>query len=54
VLELHYGLDGERPRTLDEIGGMFDLTRERIRQIESLSLRKLRAVAHTSSPHDFA
>jgi RNA polymerase primary sigma factor len=41
VLELRYGLDGERPRTLDELGRAFKVTRERIRQIESQSLAKL-------------
>jgi RNA polymerase primary sigma factor len=34
VLELRYGLDGEHPRTLDEVGRTFNVTRERIRQIE--------------------
>ena len=42
VLELRYGLDGEHPRTLDEVGRTFNVTRERIRQIESKALRKLR------------
>jgi RNA polymerase primary sigma factor len=41
VLELRYGLGGERPRTLEEVGRAFNVTRERIRQIESQSLRKL-------------
>ena len=34
VLELRYGLGGEHPRTLDEVGRTFNVTRERIRQIE--------------------
>jgi RNA polymerase primary sigma factor len=38
VLELRYGLGGERPRTLDEVGRTFNLTRERIRRIENHSL----------------
>jgi len=42
VLELRYGLGDERPRTLGEIGRTFSVTRERIRQIESSSLKKLR------------
>jgi RNA polymerase primary sigma factor len=42
VLELRYGLGGEHPRTLDEVGRTFNVTRERIRQIESKALRKLR------------
>jgi RNA polymerase primary sigma factor len=41
VLELRYGLDGKYPRTLDEIGRTFNVTRERIRQIEHQSLNKL-------------
>jgi RNA polymerase primary sigma factor len=42
VLELRYGLDGQRARTLQEVGDHFNLTRERIRQIERDALRKLR------------
>ena len=45
VIELRYGLDGEERRTLDEIGRTFSVTRERIRQIENQSLKKLRAPA---------
>jgi RNA polymerase primary sigma factor len=45
VIELRYGLDGGRPRTLDEIGLVFNVTRERIRQIEHHSLTKLAALA---------
>jgi RNA polymerase primary sigma factor len=45
VLELRYGLDGERPRTLDEIGLVFSVTHERVRQIEEQSLKKLAALA---------
>jgi RNA polymerase primary sigma factor len=41
VLELRYGLDGKPPATLDEIGKIFAVTRERIRQIESRCLQKL-------------
>jgi RNA polymerase primary sigma factor len=44
VLELRYGLDGQQPRTLDEVGRAFNVTRERIRQIEHQSLKKLRAL----------
>jgi RNA polymerase primary sigma factor len=42
VLELRYGLDGRHPGTLDEIGRRFNVTRERIRQIENRSIKKLR------------
>ncbi|WP_435796504.1 RNA polymerase sigma factor [Kitasatospora indigofera] len=42
VVQLRYGLDDGRPRTLEEIGHLFGVTRERIRQIESKTLGKLR------------
>jgi RNA polymerase primary sigma factor len=45
VLELRYGLDGGRPHTLEEIGVVFDVTRERVRQIENQSLKKLAALS---------
>ena len=45
ILEMRYGLDGEQPRTLDEVGRAFNVTRERIRQIENQCLKKLRALA---------
>jgi RNA polymerase primary sigma factor len=43
VLTLRYGLDGSEPKTLEEIGDHFKLTRERIRQIEEGAVRKIRA-----------
>ena len=42
VIRLRYGLDDSHPRTLEEVGKEFDVTRERIRQIEAKALRKLR------------
>jgi RNA polymerase primary sigma factor len=45
ILEMRYGLDGDPPRTLDEVGRAFSVTRERIRQIENQCLKKLRALA---------
>ena len=42
VLRLRFGLDDGRQRTLEEVGQMFKVTRERIRQIEAKALRKLR------------
>ena len=42
VLKLRYGLDGERTHTLEEVGIIFNVTRERIRQIEGKALKKLR------------
>ncbi|HEX6596280.1 MAG TPA: sigma-70 family RNA polymerase sigma factor, partial [Acidimicrobiales bacterium] len=47
VLELRFGLSGQRPRTLDEVGKEFAVTRERVRQIEAKALSKLR---HPSTP----
>ena len=44
VLELRYGLGDQHPRTLDEVGRTFNVTRERIRQIENQSLRKLQTL----------
>jgi RNA polymerase primary sigma factor len=54
VLELRYGLNGEHPRTLDEVGKTFNVTRERIRQIENQSLKKLRALADSVALRDVA
>lgn len=47
VLEMRFGLVSDQPRTLDQVGQHFDLTRERVRQIEAKALAKLR---HPSSP----
>ncbi len=41
VIELRYGLNGEAPKTLEEVGRIFKVTRERIRQIEAKAIRKL-------------
>jgi RNA polymerase primary sigma factor len=54
VLELRFGLNGESPRTLDEVGRTFNVTRERIRQIENQSLKKLRALAEAQQLRDVA
>jgi RNA polymerase primary sigma factor len=45
VLSLRFGLDGEPPQTLEEVGAGLGITRERVRQLESRALRELRAVA---------
>jgi len=42
ILELYFGLDGEEPMTLDQIGARFGLTRERVRQIKEKALHRLR------------
>jgi RNA polymerase primary sigma factor len=52
VLELRYGLGGEHPRTLDEVGRKFNVTRERIRQIENHSLTKLQKLHKAETLHD--
>jgi RNA polymerase primary sigma factor len=54
VLELRYGLDGQHPRTLDEVGRTFNVTRERVRQIENQSLKKLQALAESQKLRDVA
>ena len=54
VLRLRYGIDGEAPRTLELIGERFQLTRERIRQIEWKALRKLRHPRLAGHLRDFA
>ena len=54
VLELRYGLGGEHPRTLDEVGRTFNVTRERIRQIENQSLQKLASLAEAQRLRDVA
>ena len=52
MLELRYGLGGERPRTLDEVGRTFNVTRERIRQIETQSLKKLQNLPEAQKLRD--
>ncbi len=52
VLELRYGLGGEHPCTLEEVGRTFNVTRERIRQIESQSLKKLQHLAEAQKLRD--
>ena len=53
VLRLRYGLDDNRPRTLEEVGKEFNVTRERIRQIEAKAIRKLRHPTRTKKLDDY-
>ena len=54
VLELRYGLDGEQARTLDQVGRVFGLTRERTRQIEEHAIRKLASLAEAQALREVA
>lgn len=53
VLALRFGLDDGRTRTLEEVGQAFDVTRERIRQIEAKALRKLKHPSRSKKLRDF-
>ncbi len=53
VLRLRYGIDDGKPRTLEEVGKEFNVTRERIRQIEAKALRKLRHPSRSKRLRDF-
>ena len=53
VLRLRFGLDDGRPRTLEEVGREFNVTRERIRQIEAKALRKLRHPSRSKKLKDY-
>ena len=53
VIELRYGLRGEQPRTLEEVGQKFGVTRERIRQIEAKTLAKLKSYRDSQRLRDF-
>ena len=53
VLRLRFGLEDGRPRTLEEVGKEFNVTRERIRQIEAKALRKLRHPSRAKRLRDY-
>ena len=53
VLKLRFGLEDGRARTLEEVGREFDVTRERIRQIEAKALRKLRHPSRSKKLRDY-
>ena len=53
VLKFRFGLEGEEPKTLEEVGKIFGVTRERIRQIEAKAIRKLRLPAKRKGLSDY-
>ncbi len=53
VLQLRFGLKDGKDNALDEVSRYFDVTRERIRQIEAKALRKLRHPAHSRELRDY-
>jgi RNA polymerase primary sigma factor len=44
IIHLRFGLDGNHPLTLEEVGERFDITRERVRQIQNIALHKMRRI----------
>jgi RNA polymerase primary sigma factor len=52
VIEMRFGLDGDQPRTLEEVGRAFGVTRERIRQIENHTLKKLEGLPEAQALKD--
>ncbi|MEA2365706.1 MAG: polymerase primary sigma factor, partial [Thermoleophilaceae bacterium] len=54
IIELRFGLSGEPPQTLDKVAKLFQLTRERTRQIEEAALRKLSTLAEAQALREAA
>ena len=42
IIRLRFGLDGDSPKTLEEVGSIFDITRERVRQLQNMAIKKMR------------
>lgn len=53
IIKMRFGLDGDKPHTLEEVGAEFAVTRERIRQIEAKALNKLRRNKETQKLHEY-
>jgi RNA polymerase primary sigma factor len=53
IVRMRFGLDDGQPRTLEEVGAFFGVTRERIRQIEAKTLAKLRQPARSARLREF-
>lgn len=53
IIELRFGLDGQEPRTLEDIGRAFNITKERVRQIEVTCLEKMRKMSSAQSLREF-
>jgi RNA polymerase primary sigma factor len=54
IIKLRFGIESGYPRTLEEVGKMFDVTRERVRQIEAKAIRKLRHPSRTKMLKDYS
>lgn len=44
IIRLRFGLDGDSPKTLEEVGSIFDITRERVRQLQNIAIKKMRGI----------
>ena len=53
IIKLRFGIDSGYPRTLEEVGRIFRVTRERVRQIEAKAIRKLRHPSRSKSLRDY-
>jgi RNA polymerase primary sigma factor len=53
ILRLYFGLDGKEPMTLEEIGGLLGITRERVRQIKEKALSRLRHISKARALESF-